>query len=200
MGYEGTEQLLVRCENGKVIDPASETDRRAELPENKKTKLALYMNPSEVVDRMSRQLAETLFLDIRTRSEVAVLGMPTAADANVPYMEASEWHPWDTARENFKWEPNPGFATEVARRLDQKGLAKHDAIILICRSGLRSAKAANLLADLGYTQVFSVPEGYEGDKAESGPQKGQRVVNGWKNAGLPWSYKLDKAKMYKVGE
>jgi len=22
------------------------------------------------------------------------------------------------------------------------------------------------------------------------------VVNGWKNADLPWSYKLDKAKMY----
>jgi rhodanese-related sulfurtransferase len=104
------------------------------------------------------------------------------------------------ARENFKWEPNPGFATKVARRLDQKGLAKHDAIILICRSGLRSAKAAKFLADLGYTQVFSVPEGYEGDKAESGPQKWQRVVAGWKNAGLPWPYKLDKAKMHKVGE
>jgi hypothetical protein len=27
-------------------------------------------------------------------------------------------------------------------------------------------------------------------------QAGQRIVNGWKNAGLPWTYKLVKAKMY----
>ena len=32
--------------------------------------------------------------------------------------------------------------------------------------------------------------------AKEGPKAGQRAVNGWKNAGLPWSYKLDKAKMY----
>ncbi|WP_295888318.1 hypothetical protein [uncultured Thiohalocapsa sp.] len=34
------------------------------------------------------------------------------------------------------------------------------------------------------------------DKAKAGPRKGERVVNGWKNAGLPWTYKLDKAAMY----
>jgi hypothetical protein len=39
-------------------------------------------------------------------------------------------------------------------------------------------------------------DGYEGDKAKSGPNKGQRVVNGWKNNGLPWSYKLLATKMY----
>jgi hypothetical protein len=26
----------------------------------------------------------------------------------------------------------------------------------------------------------------------------ERVLNGWKNAGLPWSYNLDKGKMYKI--
>ena len=28
------------------------------------------------------------------------------------------------------------------------------------------------------------------------PAKGQRLVNGWRNAGLPWTAKLDRAKMY----
>ena len=28
------------------------------------------------------------------------------------------------------------------------------------------------------------------------PKAGQRIVNGWKNAGLPWTYKLEKSKMY----
>ena len=29
-----------------------------------------------------------------------------------------------------------------------------------------------------------------------GSRKGERVVNGWKNSGLPWSYKLNKSAMY----
>jgi hypothetical protein len=34
--------------------------------------------------------------------------------------------------------------------------------------------------------------GFEGELSD----KGRRTVNGWKNAGLPWSYELDKSKMY----
>jgi hypothetical protein len=42
--------------------------------------------------------------------------------------------------------------------------------------------------------------GFEGDKAKDGPQKGMRVVNGWKNDGLPWTYKLVASKMYMSAE
>ena len=77
-----------------------------------------------------------------------------------------------------------------------KGLSKNDTVILMCRSGDRSSKATNLLAELGYTKVYTVIDGFEGDVAKDGPQAGQRVVNGWKNAGLPWTYKLDKDKLY----
>ena len=66
----------------------------------------------------------------------------------------------------------------------------------MCRSGKRSAKAADMLADAGYTKVYSVVDGYEGDKAKDGPDKGKRTVNGWKNSGLPWTYSLDKDYMY----
>ena len=81
-------------------------------------------------------------------------------------------------------------------RLKAKGLTKADRVILICRSGDRSARAADLLANAGYTQVYSITDGFEGDAAKDGPQAGQRIVNGWKNAGLPWTYKLEKQKMY----
>jgi rhodanese-related sulfurtransferase len=47
----------------------------------------------------------------------------------------------------------------------------------------------------GFKNVYSVVDGFEGDKAKDGPQKGERVVNGWKNKGQPWGYKLDKAKL-----
>jgi rhodanese-related sulfurtransferase len=69
-------------------------------------------------------------------------------------------------------------------------------IVLICRSGNRSAKAADLLSKAGFIQAYSVVDGYEGDIANEGNDKGQRVVNGWKNNGLPWSYQLDKDKLF----
>lgn len=48
------------------------------------------------------------------------------------------------------------------------------------------------------TALHKIPDmlGVEGDTVKNGPKAGQRAVNGWKNAGLPWTYKLDKTKMY----
>jgi rhodanese-related sulfurtransferase len=40
--------------------------------------------------------------------------------------------------------------------------------------------AADLLSEAGFTQVYSVADGFDG---------------GWKNSGLPWGYELDKAKL-----
>ena len=68
--------------------------------------------------------------------------------------------------------------------------------MVICRSGKRSAKAADALTDAGFKQVISVIDGFDGDKTTSGVQKGKRAINGWKNSNLPWSYELDKNKMY----
>jgi len=66
----------------------------------------------------------------------------------------------------------------------------------MCRSGTRSSKAANLLYRLEYTKAYTVVDGFEGDKVKDGPRKGQRLVNGWKNANLPWSYKPSEQKVY----
>lgn len=171
----------------------------SKLPKKKQTTLGLYLTPTEAYDIMKKQGNKALFLDVRSRAEVNFLGTPTVVDANVPYMELNEWFAWNKKKHNFKMEVNSDFQDAVAARMAEKGLSKNDTLILICRSGSRSSKAADLLAKLGYTKVYSVAEGFEGDKAKQGAQKGQRVVNGWKNAGLPWSYKLAKAKMYKVG-
>jgi rhodanese-related sulfurtransferase len=90
--------------------------------------------------------------------------------------------------------------SEVHRRLSEKKLDSDSTVVLICRSGDRSAAAANLLAEAGFKRVYSVVDGVEGDLAKDGPKAGQRIVNGWKNAGLPWSYTLEKKKMYKVNQ
>lgn len=84
-----------------------------------------------------------------------------------------------------------GTAAKVSRRPAQKGLAKNDVVVPICRSGDRSSRGADRLADDGDTRVWSVVDGFEGDMGKDG----RRSVNGWKNAGLPWSDKLERDRM-----
>lgn len=167
-----------------------------DLPKKKQTELGLYLTAAEAHDMIQAKGDKIMFIDVRTRAEVAFLGMPTSADANIPYMLTGDWEEWDSKKKTYKLAPNSGFLTAIEEQLKKKGLNKEDPIVVICRSGSRSAKASNLMAKAGYKNVYTVVDGYEGDKAKQGPNKGQRVVNGWKNSNLPWSYKLDMAKMY----
>ena len=55
-----------------------------------------------------------------------------------------------------------------------------DTILVVCRSGGRSALAANLLARAGFTKVYNIIDGMEGD-AMKDPETlflGQRLRNG----------------------
>ena len=164
------------------------------VPEKKRSALGLYLSATEAHELATKE--KVLFIDVRTRAEVNFLGMPTVADANIPYMELDRMYAWDEKKGVFKMDPNSGFVTEVQKRLEEKGLTPDSKVVLICRSGDRSAKAADLLAKIGLKRVYSVVDGYEGDQAKDGPTKGQRVVNGWRNSNLPWTYDLAKQKMY----
>ena len=172
----------------------------ASVPPQKRTKVELYLSAQEAASFVAKSPSKTLFLDVRTPAEVMFVGMPTTADANVPYMVEPDFPGWDAAKSTLKLESNSDFIAEVRRRLSAKGLDSDSAIVLICRSGDRSAAAANLLAQAGLKNVYSVVDGFEGDLATQGPKAGQRAVNGWKNAGLPWTYTLDRKKMYKLEE
>lgn len=180
--------------------PAAYAVDATTVPKIKQTKLGQYLSAEEAARFVAKDPAATLFLDVRTPAEVAFVGMPTPADANVPYVVEPEFPVWDAERSTLKLELNPDFVPEVRRRLTAKRLTPDNNVVLICRSGDRSALAANLLAEAGYKHVYSVVDGFEGDLAKDGPNAGRRVVNGWKNAGLAWSYKLDKAKMYKLNK
>ena len=103
---------------------------------------------------------------------------------------------WNPDKHDFQLSPNSNFLPAIEELLAKRKLGKDAKIVLMCRSGSRSAKAANLLDQAGYKNVYSVTDGYEGGKAKSGPHKGQRVVDGWRNANLPWTYKLERKKMY----
>lgn len=168
-----------------------------QVPEPKRTQAQHYLLPQEVFDFKTKEAAQTLLVDIRTPSELQFVGYPQLIDGNVPYL-SYDYSEWDAKTKEYKRDFNSGFVGQVEALLAKAGLAgKKDArIILSCRSGDRSARAADLMVKSGYTNVWSAIEGFEGDKAKDGPTKGMRTVNGWKNANLPWTYNLDKDKAF----
>jgi rhodanese-related sulfurtransferase len=171
-----------------AVDPAA-------VPEAKRSKANLYIEAKDVPAFIEAHggPARVLFLDIRTRAEAMFVGMPTLVDALVPFVELQElMSDWDAQRGAYKLEPMQDFVPEVRRRLQAKQLTQADTVVLICRSGDRSGRAASRLTDEGHAKVYAVIDGFEGDLSA----EGRRDVNGWRKAGLPWSYKLDKAKMY----
>lgn len=165
------------------------------LNKKKQTKLGLYMTAEQAYKYTDANMDSTLFVDIRTPSELNYLGAATLMDAHVPTV-LMDTTGWNDKKHRYKRAKNKNFVADIGKALKKKGLSKNDTVILMCRSGKRSASAVNVLADNGYTKVYTVVDGYEGDKVKEGKNKGKRMKNGWKNSGLPWTYSLDKDYMY----
>jgi rhodanese-related sulfurtransferase len=74
---------------------------------------------------------------------------------------------------------NPRFVREVEGKFKDKSAV----LLLLCRSGKRSAAAAEALAKAGFTNAFNVLEGFEG---EIDVQQHRGGSDGWRFRGLPW--------------
>lgn len=174
-----------------VAGPYQPVDK-ANVPEAKRTAAALYLTAPEAFAMKTGQGDGVLFIDVRTKGEFMFLGSPTVIDANIPYADLEEPVVWDAANKRYKLTLNSDFVAAVAARLEQRGLDRQAPVIVMCRSGDRSAHAADLLRKAGYARVYTVLDGFEGDSDKDG----RRTVNGWKNAGLPWTYRMDENKAY----
>ena len=87
---------------------------------------------------------------------------------------------------------NPDFVSQV-----KEVVTPTDTILVMCRSGGRSAQAVNQLAAVGFRKVYTIIDGMEGDVVDDPGNvfQGKRMKNGWKNSGLPWTYDLDPDRM-----
>jgi rhodanese-related sulfurtransferase len=183
--------------SARVMAPdAPYTRPEADVPATKRTTRGLYLTAQDAFDMVNDDPAAVLFIDVRTRAELQFIGMPTLVDAHVPFLVETNPPAWDAAASSFKLAPNPDFVAAVGQRLTQKGLTRDGTVIVICQGGLRAARATNALTDAGYAKVYTVIDGFEGDPVAEGPRKGERLVNGWRNAGLPWTARLDRSRMY----
>ena len=160
------------------------TDPKADLPQGKQTVLGLYVTAKEAYEKWKAEPEKVMILDVRTPEEYLFVGHPTMA-WKIPL--AAQTYEWDAAKGQFPMKPLPDFVDRV------KEVAKpEDTIMVMCRSGGRSAMAVNALAKAGFKHVHNIIDGMEGDavKEPGSVFAGQRLVNGWKNSGCPWTYKL----------
>lgn len=82
------------------------------------------------------------------------------------------------------WKLYPGMALNPdfdAALLSQ--VPKDQAVIFLCRSGVRSIGSARRACELGYLRAYNILEGFEGDP-DGKQQRG--YVNGWRHASFPW--------------
>jgi len=163
----------------------------------RQTSWQLYLTSREAFELKMARKAEVLFVDVRDPIEIMFTGFTDVVDVNVPYMLANRER-WNDGKSVFLMERNADFAPAIARALAARGLDKSAPIILMCRSGgTRGAPSAKALEGKGYAEVYVVVDGFEGGTVKHGERKNWRLKNGWKNAGLPWSYTLDPDKMYR---
>ncbi len=165
------------------------TESHSNIPLEKQTTLGLYVTAREACEMWRTEPEKVMILDVRTPEEYLFVGHPPMA-WKIPV--AAQTYEWDAGKGQFPMKPLPDFVSRV------KGVAKtDDTILIMCRSGGRSALAVNLLAQAGFKHVYNIIDGMEGDAVQDTESVflGQRLKNGWKNSGCPWTYTLTPERM-----
>jgi len=134
---------------------------------------------------------KVIFVDLRTPEEFQTIGhVPWAY--NIPYKLFT--HKWNPVKHAFMKRKNPRFLKDFMRKFPDK----NKIYIIMCRSGHRSAHAIPELVKAGYKNIYQMWEGFEGLKVpyKFAPSFGKRYLDGWRNKGLPWTYKQDNKHAY----
>lgn len=121
---------------------------------------------------------DAVLVDVRTVAEWSFVGIPDLSSLQRDPI-LLEWKQFPTM------ETNEGFA---AKLLEKLGDQTPSQIYFLCRSGVRSLAAADLMIDVFAAQsknveCFNIVEGFEGDLDSQGHRG---MVNGWKVKGCAW--------------
>ena len=123
------------------------------------------LTPKETFDMM-QQDPSIILVDVRSQAELELVG-------RVPQAVHIEWafYPGMVA--------NADFAVQLQAQIDN-----NQTIVFMCRTGGRSHNAAMVAQQLGYSHVYNMLGGFEG---EANALRQRTQINGWKHAGLPWT-------------
>jgi rhodanese-related sulfurtransferase len=122
------------------------------------------VSPEEALSQLEKE-PETIYLDVRSVPEFQQ-GHPIRA-INIPILNFLP---------GMGMMPNDDFTSVV-----QANLSKKTKIVVGCKTGVRSARACEVLSDLGYSDVANVRGGFVGVMDPMG-----RVLEaGWSLLNLP---------------
>jgi len=175
--------------SGAETNPPAAAPAKPELIKEKQTVLGLYVTSKEAYAKWQAEPDKVKIIDVRTPEEYLFVGHFAMA-WKIPL--AAQSYEWDAAKKHYPMKPLPDFVARV-----QTVAKPGDTLLVTCRSGGRSAMAVNALAKAGFTNVYNITDGVEGDEVED-PNSvfvGQRLVNGWKNSGCPWTFKLTPERL-----
>lgn len=169
---------LALADGDAVLQSAVAADS---LSKNKQTKAGLYITAAEAAEVLAAR-DDVILIDVRSPEETMFVGYATAADANIPFKVVDPAHAFVAKKSTYKMNENADFKAAVKAFVEAKDPA---AVIVMCRSGSRSAGAVNAMLEAGIeTPIYNMIDGFEGDKNDAG----RREVNGWKQAGAEWTY------------
>jgi rhodanese-related sulfurtransferase len=167
------------------------------VPEPNKTTLGLYATPTEAYEMWQADQDNVHILDVRTFEEY-VFGGHVECAKNIPlvFPKYDPQGPSMPGRPTgCSGEANSDFIAET-----QEACGTEDTILVMCATGGRGAMAVNALAQAGFTSVYNIINGFEGDRVDDpgSVYHGKHMRNGWKNAGLPWGYDFHPDLMWET--
>lgn len=191
--------ILAACLSAALALPAmaghiaSSVDA-GDLPQSRQTEIGLYLTAEDAFAALEANPGIVL-VDVRTLAEFSYVGHADAVDRNIPWRFLS--NRFDAKRGVYAYDNNENFLRDIAALMAREGKGKNDPVFVICRSGGRSAASVNALAAAGYSEAYNIVDGFEGGKDKA---TGHRTVNGWRNAGLPWGYRVSPEAAYSPAE
>ena len=118
-----------------------------------------------------REDADAVLVDVRTTAEWNYVGLPDLTPLGKQVL-CLEWQRFPDGRVNERF----------VDQLRAAGVEAGRPVYFLCRSGVRSAAAAEAATAAGLGPAYNIAHGFEGPHDE----RGHRTVAGWKNDGLPW--------------
>ena len=161
-----------------------------QVPEKKQTSLGLYVTAQEAYEMWKADTERVKIVDVRTPEEYYFVGHAEIA-RNIPVGFVK--YQWNADKKEPVFVPNADFISSINSQYSSDNI-----LLLICRSGGRSALAVNALAQAGRQNVYNIIDGTEGDlvKDPDSAYDGKRMKNGWKNSGTPWTYEIDPERLW----
>ncbi len=162
---------IISSQHQSAINDLDQIKRLAKCRQNNRLVYAGDITPLEAWFMLREDLSCKL-CDVRTSAEWNYVGVPDLSTLEKEPILLS-WQSFPSMKKNIE------FINDLTKIVPTSSTT----LLFICRSGSRSAAAAEYCANEGYTNCFNIIDGFEGPPNVDSHRGG---AAGWKHQSLPW--------------